>query len=457
MTTDRGLKNFSIVISMLLLSGIVLLTTQQSTISVPGIAILALILFFIAFIDTDSAIIILIFSMLLSPEFGATGGSGRNVVVRADDLFLVVIFISWMSKMAINKELGLLRSNPLNRPILIYIFVSVLATLIAGFQGLVNVKMSFFYILKYTEYFLLFFMVSNNLRDTDQVKTYVLLMLVTCFIVSGYAWYLKFSGVERVAAPFDMTQTGGEANTLAGYLLLLIAVVLGLLVYSRSFNQSIALSGLLCFIVPPFLFTLSRGAWVGFVPMYLTMIIMTRRSRFLLVLGLILIIVISPLILPKNVKDRVDVTFESGKTYTVLGKQFTLAESGAVRVDAWSNILKKLAKRPALGYGVTGAGFIDSQFVRVLGETGLIGLVAFLWIIGAIIKYGKKTLRSVKDDWARGLTLGFLAGFIGLLVQSFSASTFIIVRIMEPFWFLTAIIVMLPEISLASEENMLST
>jgi hypothetical protein len=57
-----------------------------------------------------------------------------------------------------------------------------------------------------------------------------------------------------------------------------------------------------------------------------------------------------------------------------------------------------------------------------------------------------QVLKTVQDDWERGLTLGFLAGFIGLLVHGFAAGTFIIVRIMEPFWFLAAIVVMLLEV-----------
>lgn len=41
---------------------------------------------------------------------------------------------------------------------------------------------------------------------------------------------------------------------------------------------------------------------------------------------------------------------------------------------------------------------------------------------------------------------GFLAGFIGLLVHSIGANTFIIVRIMEPFWFVLGMVVMIPEL-----------
>ena len=87
----------------------------------------------------------------------------------------------------------------------------------------------------------------------------------------------------------------------------------------------------------------------------------------------------------------------------------------------------------------------------MLGETGIVGFLIFIWLIIAIFRRGLHIFNNIEDDWARGLTLGFLAGFVGLLIHSFSASTFIIVRIMEPFWFLTAIVMMLPE-SITSPE-----
>jgi hypothetical protein len=43
--------------------------------------------------------------------------------------------------------------------------------------------------------------------------------------------------------------------------------------------------------------------------------------------------------------------------------------------------------------------------------------------------------------------MGYLGGFVGLFVHGMSANTFIIVRIMEPFWFLTAMVIMIPKIA----------
>jgi hypothetical protein len=43
-----------------------------------------------------------------------------------------------------------------------------------------------------------------------------------------------------------------------------------------------------------------------------------------------------------------------------------------------------------------------------------------------------------------GLTLGYLAGLATMVIDRIGANTFIIVRIMEPFWFMTGIITLLP-------------
>ncbi|MEJ2729613.1 MAG: hypothetical protein P8185_14090 [Deltaproteobacteria bacterium] len=53
-------------------------------------------------------------------------------------------------------------------------------------------------------------------------------------------------------------------------------------------------------------------------------------------------------------------------------------------------------------------------------------------------------MREIKSPYLKGLSIGFLAGYIGLLFHSLGANTFIIVRIMEPFWFFTGIIAVLP-------------
>ena len=63
-----------------------------------------------------------------------------------------------------------------------------------------------------------------------------------------------------------------------------------------------------------------------------------------------------------------------------------------------------------------------------------------------IFKNALYAYRNTSDPLFSGLSLGYLAGFLAMLVHAIGANTFIIVRIMEPFWFLTAIIIMIPTI-----------
>ena len=158
------------------------------------IYVLAAILFIVAFLNTDIALILIILSMLLSPEIRAGGLSDRNVLVRAEDIFLFVIFFGWLSKMAINKELGLLKRTPLNILMISYIFVCLLSSALGIITGHTDFKRAIFYNLKYFEYFLIFFMASNNLKSVKQAKVFVFFILLTCFIwptKSNY-WLILF-------------------------------------------------------------------------------------------------------------------------------------------------------------------------------------------------------------------------------------------------------------------------
>jgi hypothetical protein len=65
-------------------------------------------------------------------------------------------------------------------------------------------------------------------------------------------------------------------------------------------------------------------------------------------------------------------------------------------------------------------------------------------LLGTILRESYRVYQASHDPFDRGLTIGFIAGFTGLLFHSIGANTFIIVRIMEPFWFIAAMVMMIP-------------
>jgi len=406
---------------------------------------LALVVFVLAFMRTNFALVLLILSMLLSPEIGVGELSDRAVMIRLDDILLIVIFLGWLAKLAVFKELGLLKRTPLNGPIMLYVLVCVVSTGIMLTGGHGSFLRSLFYFLKYFEYFLVYFLVVNNINEMRQVRFFLLLMFFTCFVVSCYGLYSYFATGYRATAPFE--GVGGEANTLAGYLILMLALVISVLLHNGLPRYRSRLLGVLGMGSATLLYTLSRGGWLGFIVTCAMMAVYVRKNRLLLIFCLVFLTVLAPFAAPRVVRERVRTTFASGRTYKIAGREVTIDASGATRIESWKVGWQKVLEKPVLGHGIPGGTVVDNQYTRVMIEVGLLGLWAFFFLLRRIFLMARQARQAMlHDPLALSITTGFMAGFIGLLVHALSAASFIIIRIMEPFWFIVAVIVVLPDL-----------
>ena len=414
--------------------------------------LVAVLIFGISFVNIELGLFILIFSMLLSPEI-MTGNTAdttlrRGVTLRLEDFLLVIISLSWFAKTSVDKNLGLFIRTPINKAILIYITVCLVATLIGIMAGRVAPKTGLLYVLKYIEYFVIYFMIANHIRNPEQIKRFLICLFLTAFVVSVIG-ILQTPLGERVSAPFEGEV--GEPNTFGGYLLLIGCVAAGLLAKIKDKRTKLFLVLLILCILPPFLLTQSRASYLGAVPACLSFGFLVDR-RFLLVSGLMMVMLLSPLLLPNVVKDRIAFTFnQPDHPDQIMVGDIRLDTSTSARLVSWRQGLTDWMKKPILGYGVTGYTFMDAQLPRVLVETGVIGLTAFLYLIYSLFKMSFSNLAKVRTPLFQGLIIGFIAGFIGLLVHSLGANTFIIVRIMEPFWFFAGMVAILP--SIESQQN----
>ncbi|MGR3302276.1 MAG: O-antigen ligase family protein [Candidatus Scalindua sp.] len=378
--------------------------------------------------------------MLLSPEFGARDTQGEGFTIRLDDLLLVLVSFSWFAKSSLYKELGLFPKTPLNKAIAAYVFLCLFSTILGGLFGQINFT-GFMFVLKYFEYFIIFFMAINFVTTRKQVRTFVILLLVTCMIVCFYAmWQLPLG--ERVTTPFEGKQ--GEPGTLGGYLILLMSVSIGILLTSESGKVKILLPGLILMSFIALVATQSRATWMGLPFMYLCFIVMSKK-RLQLLAVLVVVIAISSFALPESMKKRYSGTFEVERGYEakIGGRALPLDSSASSRVASWQGVLKDFKRHPVFGYGINGYWFIDGQYFRTLAELGLVGISVFIFLLYRIFKFLLEAHRIASDNLGKGLTMGLFAGFIALLVHCLGSNTFIVVRIMEPFWFLMGLVVVL--------------
>jgi hypothetical protein len=310
---------------------------------------------------------------------------------------------------------------------------------VGGYSG-------FFYVLKYVEYFVVYYMVVNNVHDREHARRLVIAAFLTAAIVSlvGIA---QIPAGDRVSAPFEGEI--GEPNTFGGYLLFMMAIAGGIALETTRFRIRATCLGLVGLLGLPFAFTLSRASYLGVVPTLLVLAWFTRQRKFMV--GLVLLLTVcSPILaltLPSPVTKRILYTFEPEKGQaTVRVGKVAFDPSTSARLISFQTAIEGWLRRPVFGHGVTGFGFMDAQYARVLVETGAVGLAAFLWLVWTLLRSSSDAFRSLKVPEDRGVALGFLAGTIGLLVHAVGSNTFIIVRIMEPFWFFAGIVLMLPQL-----------
>ncbi len=410
-------------------------------------------IFFVTLLNTDAGLAILIFSMLLSPEVILGQIPGRDIIIRFDDILLAIITFTWFAKTAVNKGLTLFIKTPLNKAIGFFILVCLVSTLRGVVLGFVIPEKGLFYILRYIEYFLLFILVVNHIHSRKQIKFFLTSFFVTCALVSVYGLIQIPQGI-RVSAPFEGKT--GEPNTFGGYLLFILCIALGIFLKNVPTRTKLILFSLGVLIFFPFLYTLSRASYVGIIFSFIVFVIMSKR-KLLLITTMATIAALIIVIRPEAIVSRVEYTFQERQTNLARIFDIYLDPSASARIFSWQDSFEAWKEKPILGRGISGHGFMDGQYIRTLPEIGAVGFLAFLWLLWSIFRHSIIVYKKIDEELYRGLVLGFIAGFIGLVFHAITANTFIILRIMEPFWFMVGIIMMLPRLLDSTEEETLPT
>ncbi len=447
-------KLFLIFLSIILVYIAVRILLTNPTLLITA-SIIAVFILAISFFSPYTGLTFLVFSMLLSPELKVAGVPGRDVVVRIDDLLIFAVFFGWFAKSVFSKKIEVVITEVLT-PMFFYKIICIISTYFGVTSGIVNFKKAFFYILKYTEYFIIYFLTTQIVQTRSQIKNLIIAFLLTSVIANVHGISL-IGKVPRIYAPFDApgaeaALTGGEvgageANTYGGYLIIVISLLISLFCYSELPTTNFLYLFLIIFSLIPLAYTKSRSSYFSFFPMVLTIIFLTEKKRTLILGGLLLLFALSPIVFPSataTVVERIKETF-AGPTYSeeeavILG--FKVKELSALaRVKSWQRIIFEfLPKRPILGFGVTGVGLVDTQIPLIIGETGILGFTIFLWLIFSVFKNSMHTFKTAQDTLLKSISLCVISSLVGLLFHSVGANTFIIIRIMEPFWFLCGLV-----------------
>lgn len=108
--------------------------------------------------------------------------------------------------------------------------------------------------------------------------------------------------------------------------------------------------------------------------------------------------------------------------------------SWSTRIDAWRIVLDISRESPLFGLGFSNyywytplfpirGWYVNfnshSQFVDLIAQVGILGLICFIWIFFEVGKLSWRILTQLSDGFARSYAYGVLAGAVGTLMAAF--------------------------------------
>ena len=295
----------------------------------------------------------------------------------------------------------------------------------------------------------LYVLVFSVVRRRPQVERLIVVLVASAVlpvlwgfgeILVGQAKYLHPALAEgithpRLAGPF------GEGLTLGSFLVVPLVLVVVLFFESRHRWERFLYAGLLAFFLVAFYFTLARGAWLAFA--LALALLGIARYRILLVLAPAALVVV--LLLVPGITERFAPAVENPEETTVAG-----------RLARWEGAWAVFREHPILGAGL-GVGNLEAgaeasgtpsaahtDYLRVLADTGVLGLGAYLWLLAAAAFEALRAQRRLRTPRYRVIVLSFLAVWAAFMVLRVSGNVLTLQVLQYNFWALAALALALP-------------
>jgi putative inorganic carbon (hco3(-)) transporter len=273
----------------------------------------------------------------------------------------------------------------------------------------------------YVEFFFFFFASASALRTRKQIASLLITMGV-CFFMVNRAYYGTISGRDLTSFSYDVRDAGplagAGANGLAAFeatCLLFLTAMLGMKL-KRTFKLPIL--GLILTGVYSLLFTFSRGGYLALVGGLLFLGIVNQRKLLIVVAVLI---VSWQALLPVSVQQRIMMTYDQSDGGG------TLDASAQARVNLWTDAEALIVASPVFGTGFQTYAYMGrtedlkdthNYYVKILVETGAIGLLMFSYLMWRMFVHGFQLYRRSDDPFLASVGLGFSALMVGMFLAN---------------------------------------
>jgi putative inorganic carbon (hco3(-)) transporter len=273
------------------------------------------------------------------------------------------------------------------------------------------------------------------IEDRKAVRTVIILAAVSllfidrsCLIESMTRTWTSFDENKRDGGPL-----GYGSNQTAAFLAQFGMFFWGFAKFLKRRWLKLASYGITAITLFATMYTFSRGSYLAILTSVLLLGILKDRKILLVLVAFLLT---WQTVVPAPVRERVNMTHDSNGQ---------LEASAQERVDLWQNAEDSILHDPLLGtgfatfqYGTHVDNLKDTHnwYIKVLVETGVIGLVFALAMLQQMFSLSYRLFRQSKDRLYQGLGLGLLLATCSCMVANFFGDRWTYLEIMSMLWVL---------------------
>lgn len=382
-------------------------------------------------------------------------GSVSGFVISLMTMALVVGYAVWLVRKSTRGRPRVYTHKDMTVPALVYLFF----LLLSAFQA-VDVWFSFVELFLQIQFLLMYFYVINHVRTWTDVRT-VFFALTLCLLLEGilmlaqYFTGFQLSGLTIrsratrsviTSATSRVGGTIGSPNGAATYMAVSLAIAFAAyLTDGRLVNKKLVLIAMLVG-VPALMATQSRTGWSIFAVSMLILTVQALRRRvgvqailLLLIVALIIGVGFSEQIIERITADDHG-SAEGRLWYSELA--FNILEdyvfTGIGANNLWL-VMHDYLPLELLGLKREYRHLIHNKYLLVWTETGLFGLLSFLWLLAAACRRAILSLRRTGDAYTSIVITGLLAALVVYLIHMLSDPIATRVR-MQLLWLILALI-----------------
>ena len=456
---------YLISISFVLLN--VFFMAKRNTMLVNALPVILAILLVVIYSFDKIIYLVAFFAPLSLPLSEIMPGLGFDMYLPTEPL-LVGLLLIFLLKLIYDRGFD---RQILTHPVSLAIYINLLWIFLTALTSTMPVVSFKFLLARIWFVVVLYFLTAKMFSEGKNMEKYIWLYVVSLVIVIvytlnrhlGYGIWNK-EVANFVCNPFYKDHTSYGA-ALAMYLPFLMMFSFGSFVTRK---EKIIAIIVLIILVTGFVLSYTRAAWLSLIGAGAVYIIVKLKIRF----KPLFITFITVLVLFFTFQNQIFMSLEQNseqssadfKTHISSMSNITSDASNLERINRWNCAIQMFEEKPVFGYGPgtymfkyapfqinanktiistnsADGGNAHSEYLGPLAESGILGMLTFLLIIGTVIYTAVHTYMRVTDRRLKSFVLAAFIGLVTYYIHGFLNNFLDTDKLSVPFWGFTAIIV----------------